>query len=104
MPEDRVIIAAGAGRWLPAEEFTEAVIGAMKSSHPSLVRDVREWPRGLKQLRKARGCSTKDLIDQLRLKVQVHEVDIITFGEVPESMLGCWVTPELAKRHSSETI
>ena len=76
----------------------------MKSSHPSLVRDVREWPRGLKQLRKARGCSTKDLIDQLRLKVQVHEVDIITFGEVPESMLGCWVTPELAKRHSSNDL
>ena len=44
----------------------------------------------------------EDLVDRLRQEVQVHEVDAITFGEVPEAMLGWWVTPELAERYGTE--
>ena len=196
VPEDRVILGAGVGRWSPADEFTGAVVDAIESSHPELVRDVREWRRALKQLQEDRGWSIEDLrdrlteagvrrelqtldgwlrveqaspigpqhirreltalwpllaaytdravddvvaacsrlrslrlaagrtllklwkgrtvdlgiddarledlVDRLRQEVQVHDVDAVTFGEVPEAMLGWWVTPELAERYSTE--
>ena len=44
----------------------------------------------------------EDLVDRLRQEVQVHEVDAVTFGEVPGDMLGWWVTPELAERYNTE--
>ena len=173
VPEDRVILGTGVGRWSPADEFTGAVVDAIESSHPELVRDVREWRRALKQLQEDRGWSIEDLrdrlteagvrrelqtldgwlrveqaspigpqhlrreltamwpllaagrtllklwkgrtvdlgiddarledlIDRLRQEVQVHEVDAVTFGEVPGDMLGWWVTPELAERYNTE--
>ena len=194
--EDRVILGAGVGRWSPADEFTEAVVEAIETSHTELVRDVREWRRALKQLQEDRRWSTQelrdrladvgvqrelqtldgwlrltqaspigpqhlrkelgamwpllngytdraaddvadacerlrsvrlaagrallklwkgrtvdlsvddalleDLVEQLRQEVQVHEVDGVNFGEVPEAMLGWWVTPELAERYGAE--
>ena len=194
--EDRVILGAGVGRWSPADEFTEAVVEAIETSHTELVRDVREWRRALKQLQEDRRWSTQelrdrladvgvqrelqtldgwlrltqaspigpqylrkelgamwpllngytdraaddvadacerlrsvrlaagrallklwkgqtvdlsvddalleDLVEQLRQEVQVHEVDGVNFGEVPEAMLGWCVTPELAERYGAE--
>ena len=196
VPEDRVILGSGVGRWSPADEFTGAVVDAIESSHPELVRDVREWRRALKQLQEDRewsiedlrdrlteagvrrelqtldgwlrveqaspigpqhlrreltamwpllaaytdraaddvvaACSQlrslrlaagrtllklwkgrtvdlgiddarlEDLVDRLRREVHVHEVDAVTFGEVPGDMLGWWVTPELAERYNTE--
>jgi uncharacterized membrane protein YkvA (DUF1232 family) len=40
-----------------------------------------------------------ELVEQLRQEVQVHEVDAVTFGAVPEAMLGWWVTPGLADKY-----
>lgn len=37
-----------------------------------------------------------NLVERLRQEVQVHEVDAVTYGCVPETMLGWWITPELA--------
>lgn len=37
-----------------------------------------------------------ELVRELRQEVQVHEVETVTFGEVPESMIGWWVTPEVS--------
>jgi hypothetical protein len=45
-----------------------------------------------------------ELVDQLRQEVQVHEVDAVTFGAVPEAMLGWWVTPELAERYGVDRV
>lgn len=42
-----------------------------------------------------------DLIGELRRHVQVHEVEHISFGEVPSTMLGWWVPDELARRHET---
>ena len=42
------------------------------------------------------------LVDQLRQQVQVHVVDAISYGMVPDSMLGWWVTPELASNFKIE--
>lgn len=36
-----------------------------------------------------------DLVKRLRQEVQVHEVDAVTYGCVPEAMLGWWITPDL---------
>jgi len=38
----------------------------------------------------------EELVEQLRQEVQVHVVEAISYGTVPKSMLGWWVTPELA--------
>jgi hypothetical protein len=196
--EDRVILGAGAGRWSPADEFTQSVVEAMRASHPQLIGDVREWRRALKQCQEDRGWTTEqvrdrlaevgvdrhlqtidgwlridqaapigpmhlrkeleamwpliegytertaedvaaacgrlrslrfaagrallklwkgrtvdigvddalldELVDQLRQEVQVHEVDAVTFGAVPEAMLGWWVTPELAERYGVDRV
>lgn len=197
VPEDRVILAAGAGRWSPADEFTDAVVQAIEASHPDLVRNVREWRRALRQIQDARTWSTQELrdrladvgverelqtldgwlrveqafpigpqylrreleamwpllqaysdrtvdevveacgrlrslrsaagrallklwkgrmvdlgidnawlvelVDRLRQEVQVHEVDAVTYGEVPDAMLGWWVGPEFAERYGARS-
>ena len=46
--------------------------------------------------------SLEKLVDQLRQQVQVHVVDAISYGMVPDSMLGWWVTPELASSFQIE--
>lgn len=38
----------------------------------------------------------EDIVEKLRREVQVYEVESIALGEVPEPMLGWWVTPELS--------
>jgi len=37
-----------------------------------------------------------DLVERLKKEVQVHEVDAVTYGHVPEAMLGWWISPDLA--------
>jgi uncharacterized membrane protein YkvA (DUF1232 family) len=44
----------------------------------------------------------EELVDRLRQEVQVHEVDAITHGTVPPTMLGWWITPELASTYESK--
>ena len=40
----------------------------------------------------------QELVERLRHEVQVQVVEAITYGRVPDSMLGWWVIPELASR------
>lgn len=190
LPEDRVLLGPGSSPWAPADEFTEAVVGAVEASHSQLARDAREWRRALSKLLTARHWSLEearshlaevgvhrelqtlegwlrldqaapigprhirkelaamwqllgehaerpcddvanacghlrslrsaagrallklwqgrtvdlgidedwlgDLVEQLRQEVQVHVVDAISYGMVPSTMLGWWITPELA--------
>lgn len=189
-PEDRVILGPGSSPWSPADEFTEAVVGAIEASHPQLARDAREWRRALGRLQAARHWTLAELrahlagagvhrelqtlegwlqveqaapigprhirkelesmwqlfgehtertfeevadacgrlrslrsaagrallklwqgrtvdlgvdedwleglVEQLRQEVQVHAVDAIGHGMVPSTVIGWWVTPELA--------
>jgi len=44
----------------------------------------------------------EELVDRLRQEVHVYEVEAVTLGEVPASMLGWWVAPTLAGRFESE--
>ncbi len=37
-----------------------------------------------------------EFVERLRQEMQVHEVDAVTYGCVPEAMLGWWITPDLA--------
>lgn len=49
-PDDRVILGLGTSRWSPADEFTGAVIDAVETSHPQLVKTAKEWRKALRQL------------------------------------------------------
>jgi len=60
-PDDRVILGLGATRWSPADEFTGAVIDAVKASHPELVQTSKEWRQGLQRLVETQGLSTPQL-------------------------------------------
>jgi rhodanese-related sulfurtransferase len=60
-PDDRVILGLGTSRWSPAEEFTGAVIDAVETSHPDLVKMSREWRRALRQLVETQQLSTSQL-------------------------------------------
>lgn len=60
-PDDRVILGPGTSRWSPADEFTGAVIDAVETSHPELVRTAKEWRRTLRQLVEAQELSTSQL-------------------------------------------
>src|SRR6185436_14858565 len=42
-PDDRVILGLGTNPWSPSDEFTEAVVAAVRESHPELVQKAREW-------------------------------------------------------------
>jgi hypothetical protein len=44
----------------------------------------------------------EELVDRLREEVQVFEIEAVTFGEVPQAMLGWWVPPTLSGRFESE--
>ena len=39
----------------------------------------------------------KELVEQLQQQVEVHLIDSITYGMVPNCMVGWWITPELAE-------
>lgn len=60
-PDDRVILGLGTRRWSPADEFTDAVVEAVQTSHPELVKMAKEWRRALRQLRDAERLSTTQL-------------------------------------------
>lgn len=60
-PDDRVILGLGASRWSPADEFTGAVIDAVETSHPELVKTAKEWRRALRQLAETQRLSTSQL-------------------------------------------
>jgi len=64
-PDDRVILGAGESGWSPAEEFTQAVIGAIESSQPELVRDGREWRRALHALHEHLGVTSEEVRSRL---------------------------------------
>jgi len=69
--EDRVILGPGTSRWSPADEFTQAVVQAIETSHPELARDAREWRRALRRLRDARSW-TLDELQAFLAQVGVH--------------------------------
>jgi hypothetical protein len=64
-PDDRVILGLGTSRWSPADEFTDAVVEAVQTSHPELVMAAKEWRRALRQFRDAHRLS----IAQLRARL-----------------------------------
>lgn len=64
-PDDRVILGLGTSRWSPADEFTGAVIDAVETSHPELVKTAKEWRRALQQLVETQRLSTSHLRSQL---------------------------------------
>ena len=39
----------------------------------------------------------RELVEQLQQQVEVHLIDSITYGMVPNCMIGWWITPELAE-------
>jgi hypothetical protein len=39
-----------------------------------------------------------DLVERLQQEVQVYEVDGVAWGRVPASMVGWWISTELAAR------
>ncbi|MCU7936883.1 MAG: hypothetical protein KZQ99_18755 [Candidatus Thiodiazotropha sp. (ex Dulcina madagascariensis)] len=190
LPDDNVILGPGHKRWSPADEFTQAVLGAIEMSHPELVDSAKEWRRALlglvndkslsteelqkrlagvgvsrghqtivnwldmespspigprsiereidaiwslvgkpyakkspeevraacSQLRSLRAAAGRsllrlwkgnsvdlgvdesilaDLVEKIREQVVVHEVEAVTYGEAPESMIGWWVSQDL---------
>jgi hypothetical protein len=60
-PDDRVILGLRTSRWSPADEFTGAVVDAVETSHPELVKTAKEWRRGLRQLVETQRLSTSQL-------------------------------------------
>ncbi len=60
-PDDRVILGLGTSRWSPADEFTGAVIDAVETSHPELVKTAKEWRRALRQMVEMQRLSTSQL-------------------------------------------
>lgn len=60
-PDDRAILGLGTSRWSPADEFTGAVIDAVETSQPELVKTAKEWRRALRQLVEAQRLSTSQL-------------------------------------------
>jgi len=60
-PDDRVILGLGTSRWSPADEFTGAVIDAVETSHPELVKTAKEWRRAVRQLVETQRLSTSQL-------------------------------------------
>lgn len=43
----------------------------------------------------------QELVEQLRQEIQVHIVDAVSYGLVPQSLIGWWITPELASRYEA---
>lgn len=64
-PDDRVILGLGTSRWSPADEFTGAVIDAVETSHPVLVKTAKDWRRALRQLVETQRLSTSQLRERL---------------------------------------
>jgi hypothetical protein len=64
-PDDRVILGLGTSRWSPADEFTGAVVSAVETSHPELVKTAKEWRQALRRLLENRCLS----IAQLRVRL-----------------------------------
>jgi hypothetical protein len=63
---DRVILGSGSSRWSPADEFTEAVVQAVRLAHPDLVKAAREWRIALCRLREEQRLSIPRLLALLK--------------------------------------
>ncbi len=44
-----------------------------------------------------------ELVDRLRQEVQVYEVEAVTLGEVPATMMGWWIPEALARRFEADS-
>jgi hypothetical protein len=69
--DDRVILGSGTSCWSPADEFTEAVVNAVETSHPALVMTAKEWRNGLRRLQEAQRMS----LPQLRARLAALGVE-----------------------------
>jgi uncharacterized membrane protein YkvA (DUF1232 family) len=58
---DRVILGLGISQWSPADEFTGAVVDAVKTTNPDLVEAAKAWRRALRQLIDLGRLSTSQL-------------------------------------------
>jgi hypothetical protein len=65
-PSNRVILGSGSSRWSPADEFTEAVVQAVKLAHPELVKAAREWRSALHRFRDEQQLSIPRLLALLK--------------------------------------
>ncbi len=43
-----------------------------------------------------------EMLERVKKEVQVYEVEAVTFGSVPEIMLGWWVEEELVNQYKFE--
>ena len=43
------------------------------------------------------------MVERLRQEVRVYEVETISFGEVPTTMLGWWITARLASEFECDS-
>lgn len=57
-PGDRVVLGLSASQWAPTDEFTDAIVHAMKQANPKLVLMAREWRRALLQMQEAEKLSS----------------------------------------------
>jgi hypothetical protein len=64
-PNDRVLLGTGDAAWAPADEFTEAVVNSVRSSHPELVTRAREWREALIRFVRARRLTEAQLRSRL---------------------------------------
>ncbi|MFC1476740.1 hypothetical protein ACFL5S_02125, partial [Fibrobacterota bacterium] len=56
-PNDRAIIGNGMRRWTPADEFINAIVTAIRRTHPRLAFEAKEWRTALKRYMSASNCT-----------------------------------------------
>ena len=73
-PDDKIILGIGASRWSPADQFTGAVLDAVRASHPELVARAGDWRRALRRVVDLQRLSTYRLQARLaELGIERHE-------------------------------
>ena len=60
-PDERVILSLGTSRWSPSEEFTGAIMDAVRTSNPDLVKAAKEWRQSLFKVINERHLSIPQL-------------------------------------------
>jgi len=65
-PRDRILLGSGVRQWSPAEEFTEAVVEAVRRSNPDVVESAREWRLALARLMERDTLDPSSLRERLR--------------------------------------
>jgi uncharacterized membrane protein YkvA (DUF1232 family) len=63
--ENRVLLGSGAAGWSPAEEFTDAVVDAVRNSNPSLVVQSQAWRVALLRKVEREKLSVEELLRRL---------------------------------------